>query len=104
MIKELEDDIVVFTLTENFTGFSEKNFEYLKLNKNDIILFLKKISYKNIIEHLIKLNHFQISINRVLVIVPKNEKEVNFHSKLNLIKSVKEGIDFIMFEKIQRNL
>jgi len=50
------------------------------------------------------LNNFQNSINRVMVIVPKNEKEVNFHGKLNLIKSIQEGIDYILLEKIQREL
>tara|TARA_Y100000739_G_C20208783_1_gene284544 strand:+ start:141 stop:260 length:120 start_codon:yes stop_codon:yes gene_type:complete len=39
-----------------------------------------------------------------MVIVPNNQKEVNFHNNLNLIKSIDEGIDFIMFEKIQRQL
>tara|TARA_Y100000741_G_scaffold360711_1_gene343399 strand:+ start:134 stop:451 length:318 start_codon:yes stop_codon:yes gene_type:complete len=104
LIKELEDDIVLFTLTKNFNGFSNEIFEYLKLKKKDIIFFLKNCSYKKFIKNLIELNNFQKSINRVMVIVPNNQKEVNFHNNLNLIKSIDEGIDFIMFEKIQRQL
>ena len=40
----------------------------------------------------------------VLIVVPKNENEVNFHDNLNIIKSIKEGVDYIKFEKIQREL
>ena len=104
MIKELNDDIVVLTLTKNFNGFSNEIFEYLKSNKKDIIVFLKKNIYEKIIKNLIELNNFQNSINRVMVIVPKNREEVNFHNNLNLITSIEEGVDYIMIEKIQRDL
>ena len=87
-IEELEDDIILFTITKNFNGFSNEIFEYLKLKKKDII----------------ELNNFQNSIHRVLIVVPKNENEVNFHDNLNIIKSIKEGVDYIIFEKIQREL
>ena len=55
-------------------------------------------------ENLIELNNFQKSINRVMVIVPSNQKEVNFHVNLNFIKSIEEGIDLIIVDKIQREL
>ena len=32
-IEELEDDIILFTITKNFNGFSNEIFEYLKLKK-----------------------------------------------------------------------
>ena len=104
MIKELENDIVVFTLNKNLNIFPKKILKYLKLNKKDIIIFFKYFSYKKLIENLIELNSFQNSINRVMVIVPSIKNEVNSHNDLNLIKSIEEGIDYIMFEKIQREL
>lgn len=104
LIKELDDDIVLFTLTKNFNGFSNEIFEYLKLKEKDIIVFFKNFSYNKFMKNLIELNNFQKSINRVMVIVPSNQKEVNFHVNLNLIKSIEEGIDLIILEKIQREL
>ena len=103
-IEELEDDIILFTITKNFNGFSDEIFEYLKLKKKDLIVFVNNSSNNKLIKNLIELNNFQNSINRVMIIVPKNEKEVNFHGKLNLIKSIQEGIDYILLEKIQREL
>ena len=103
-IEELEDDIILFTITKNFNGFSNEIFEYLKLKKKDIIIFFKNFSYNKFIKDIIELNNFQNSIHRVLIVVPKNENEVNFHDNLNIIKSIKEGVDYIMFEKIQREL
>ena len=44
LIKELDDDIVLFTLTKNFNGFSNEIFEYLKLKEKDIIVFFKNFS------------------------------------------------------------
>ena len=104
LIEELDDDIILFTITKKSNRLSDEIFEYLKLNKKDIIIFFKNFSYKKVIKDLIGLDNFQNSIHRVLVIVPKNENEVNFHDNLNIIKSIKEGIDYIMFEKIQREL
>jgi len=104
LIKELDDNIVLITVTKNFNSFSNKILEYLKLKKRDLIVFVNNSSNNKLIENLIELNNFQNSINRVMVIVPKNEKEVNFHGKLNLIKSIQEGIDYILLEKIQREL
>ena len=104
LIKELDDDIVLFTLTKNFNGFSNEIFEYLKFKEKDIIVFFKNFSYNKFMENLIELNNFQKSINRVMVIVPSNQKEVNFHVNLNFIKSIEEGIDLIILEKIQREL
>ena len=104
LIKELDDDIVLFTLTKNFNGFSNEIFEYLKLKEKDIIVFFKNFSYNKFMKNLIELNNFQKSINRVMVIVPSNQKEVNFHVNLNFIKSIEEGIDLIILEKIQREL
>tara|TARA_B100001250_G_scaffold59474_1_gene46331 strand:+ start:2061 stop:2378 length:318 start_codon:yes stop_codon:yes gene_type:complete len=103
-IEELDDDIILFTITKNFNGFSNKILEYLKLKQKDIIIFFKNFSYNKLIKDIIELDNFQNSINRVLVIVPKNENQVNFHDNLNIIKSIKEGIDYIIFEKIQREL
>tara|TARA_Y100000768_G_scaffold48255_1_gene31518 strand:- start:244 stop:561 length:318 start_codon:yes stop_codon:yes gene_type:complete len=104
LIEELDDDIILFTITKKSNRLSDEFFEYLKLNKKDVIIFFKNFSYKKLIKDLVGLDYFQNSIHRVLVIVPKNENEVNFHDNLNIIKSIKEGIDYIMFEKIQREL
>ena len=104
LIKELDDDIVLITVTKNFNIFSNKILEYLKLKKKDLIVFVNNSSNIKLIENLIELNNFQNSISRIMVIVPKNEKEVNFHGKLNLIKSIQEGVDYILLEKIQREL
>ena len=104
MIEELDNDIVIFTLNKNFTEFPKEIFEYLKLKKKDIIIFFKNFSYKKIIDKLIELNNFQNSINRVMIIVPAFKNELNLFNDLNLINSIEEGIDYIMFEKIQREL
>ena len=104
MIEELDNDIVVFTLNKKFTGFSKDFFENLKLKKKDIIISFKNFNYNKIIKNLIELNNFQISINRIMVIVPAIRKQLVFHKDLNFIKSIEEGIDYIMFEKIQREL
>ena len=104
MIEELDNDIVIFTLNKNFTEFPKEIFEYLKLKKKDIIIFFKNFSYKKIIDKLIELNNFQNSINRVMIIVPAFKNELNLFNDLNLINSIEEGLDYIMFEKIQREL
>ena len=104
MIEELDNDIVVFTLNKKFTGFSKDFFENLKLKKKDIIISFKNCNYKEIIKNIIELNNFQISINRIMIIVPSIRKQLVFHNDLNFIKSIEEGIDYIMFEKIQREL
>ena len=104
MIEELDNDIIVFVINKNFTGFSKEFFEYLKLKKKDIIISFKNFNYKKIIKNLIELNNFQISINRIMIIIPSMRKQVVFQNDLNFIKSIEEGIDYIMFEKIQREL
>ena len=104
MIEELDNDIIVFVINKNFTGFSKEFFEYLKLKKKDIIISFKNFNYKKIIKNLIELNNFQISINRIMIIIPTMRKQVVFKNDLNFIKSIEEGIDYIMFEKIQREL
>ena len=104
MIKKLDNDIVLFTINKNFTGFSKEFFEYLKLKKKDIIISFINFNYKKIIENLIELNNFQISINRIMIIIPAMRKQLVFQNDLNFIKSIEEGIDYIMFEKIQREL
>tara|TARA_Y100000768_G_scaffold319646_1_gene255320 strand:- start:244 stop:555 length:312 start_codon:yes stop_codon:yes gene_type:complete len=102
LIEELDDDIVLFTITNNHNRFSDEIFEYLKFDKKDIIIFFKNFNHKKLTKDLIELDNFQNSIHRVLVIVIENE--LNFHDSLNVIKSIKEGVDYIMFEKIQREL
>tara|TARA_B100001250_G_scaffold302324_1_gene264031 strand:+ start:146 stop:460 length:315 start_codon:yes stop_codon:yes gene_type:complete len=104
MIKKLDNDIVLFTINKNFTGFSKEFFEYLKLKKKDVIISFINFNYKKIIENLIELNNFQISINRIMIIIPAMRKQLVFQNDLNFIKSIEEGIDYIMFEKIQREL
>ena len=104
MIEELDNDIIIFVINKNFTGFSKDFFEYLKLKKKDIIISFKNFNYKKIIKNLIELNNFQISINRIMIIIPAMRKQVVFQNDLIFIKSIEEGIDFIMFEKIQREL
>ena len=104
MIEELDNDIIVFVINKNFTGFSKEFLEYLKLKKKDIIVSFKNFNYKKIIKNLIELNNFQISINRIMIIIPTMRKQVVFKNDLNFIKSIEEGIDYIMFEKIQREL
>tara|TARA_X000000368_G_C22548239_1_gene500916 strand:+ start:54 stop:368 length:315 start_codon:yes stop_codon:yes gene_type:complete len=104
MIKKLDNDIVLFTINKNFTGFSKEFFEYLKLKKKDVIISFINFNYKKIIQNLIELNNFQISINRIMIIIPAMRKQLVFQNDLNFIKSIEEGIDYIMFEKIQREL
>ena len=104
MIEELDNDIIVFVINKNFTGFSKEFFEYLKLKKKDVIISFINFNYKKIIQNLIELNNFQISINRIMIIIPTMRKQVVFKNDLNFIKSIEEGIDYIMFEKIQREL
>ena len=104
MIEELDNDIIIFVINKNFTGFSKDFFEYLKLKKKDIIISFKNFNYKKIIKNLIELNNFQISKNRIMIIIPAMRKQVVFQNDLIFIKSIEEGIDFIMFEKIQREL
>jgi hypothetical protein len=70
---------------------------------NDIV-FLKNISLKNVIDNLNELNNFQNSINRAMVIVSAFKREIFLHNDLNLIQSKDEGIDYIMFERMQRDL
>ena len=71
---------------------------------NDIVVFLKNISLKNVIDNLNELNNFQNSIHRAMVIVPVFKHEIFSHNDLNLIQSKDEGIDYIMFDKMQRDL
>ena len=104
MIEELDNDIIVFVINKNFTGFSKEFFEYLKLKKKDVIISFINFNYKKIIQNLIELNNFQISINRIMIIIPAMRKQLVFQNDLNFIKSIEEGIDYIMFEKIQREL
>ena len=104
MIEELDNDIIVFVINKNFTGFSKEFFEYLKFKKKDIIISFKNFNYKKIIKNLIELNNFQISKNRIMIIIPAMRKQLVFQNDLNFIKSIEEGIDYIMFEKIQREL
>tara|TARA_B110001454_G_scaffold211105_1_gene226358 strand:+ start:574 stop:804 length:231 start_codon:yes stop_codon:yes gene_type:complete len=68
------------------------------------IVFLKNFSFINLIDNLIELNIFQNSINRVMLIVPAYKHKLDFHNDLNLIQLIEEGLDYIMFEKTQRDL
>ena len=70
---------------------------------NDIVV-LKNTSLKNVIKNLNELNNFRNSIYRAMVIVPVFKHEIFSHNNLNLIQSKNEGIDYIMFEKMQRGL
>lgn len=70
---------------------------------NDIVV-LKNTSLKNVIKNLNELNNFRNSIYRAMVIVPVFKHEIFSHNNLNLIQSKNEGIDYIMFKKMQRDL
>ena len=50
-----------------------------------------------------ELNNFRNSIYRAMVIVPVFKHEIFSHNNLNLIQSKNKGIDYIMFEKTQRD-
>ena len=69
---------------------------------NDIVV-LKNTSLKNVIKNLNELNNFRNSIYRAMVIVPVFKHEIFSHNNLNLIQSKNKGIDYIMFEKTQRD-
>ena len=68
------------------------------------IVFLKNISLKNVIDNLNELKNFQNLINREMAIIPAFKREIFLHNDLNLIQSNDEGIDYIMFERMQRDL
>ena len=69
---------------------------------NDTVV-LKNTILKNVIKNLNELNNFWNLIYRAMVIVPLFNHEIFSDNNHNLIQSKRKGIDYIMFEKMQRD-
>ena len=101
MIRKINEKI-------NYIDFCETDsqkkltFNELIITKSDIIINCSKFIPKE--SFLKKLAVHQSNINRSLVIIISSEKDVKFNYEFNFVPTKKEAFDFILLERIERDL
>ena len=92
----------------NYIDFCENNsqkkiiFNELIITKSDIIINCSKFIPKE--SFLKKLAVHQSNINRSLVIIISSERDVKFNYDFNFVPTKKEAFDFVLLERIERDL
>ena len=101
MIRKINEKI-------NYIDFCETDsqkkltFNELIITKSDIIINCSKVIPKE--SFLKKLAVHQSNINRSLVIIISSERDVKFNYDFNFVPTKKEAFDFVLLERIERDL
>ncbi len=95
-------------------GIVQFNAESFKLLKNDLLINLESKAYPDLIIDCSKtvlpdnelkfIRLFQTNQNKCLVIVIPSKSNHFFSDKWIIVPSKKEAIDFILFERMQRDI